>query len=313
MNLSALETINQKIASQPSQQKQDAGLRQAAEQFEAILLMQLTSALNNSADDSEDSLFGSDGGTGLAKQMFSEQIAGTMAQSGGIGLADMLMNQFAAKTSGAAEKNTKLETAVSAVKDIKEKSAEPANKPAGVDLSKPADSAAGEQVSRLTRPRIVAETAAPAPLLGGSADVVAPVAESVKFQMPLRGRISSDFGLRFHPIDRVHKFHRGVDIAAPRGTPIGAAADGKVIFAGWNRGYGKTVIIEHPDGRRTRYGHADKLYVEEGDAVQAGQTIGAVGSTGKSTGPHLHFEIIENDRQIDPLDFIAKGLRFPNR
>ncbi len=122
-------------------------------------------------------------------------------------------------------------------------------------------------------------------------------------QMPLTGRISSQFGAR-----RAHGRHKGVDIAAAPGTPINAAESGKVIFAGWDRGYGRTVLIEHADGRLTRYAHAQRLLVNQGDSVQSGQQIAAVGSSGHSKGPHLHFEVIADGKHLNPLRVVQAKL-----
>jgi len=124
--------------------------------------------------------------------------------------------------------------------------------------------------------------------------------------MPIKGRISSRFGERRDPIHGRHRHHSGVDIAAGRGTPIPAAAAGTVVFAGRRGGYGNLVEIEHADGRRTRYAHTDRILVAAGDRVEDGQTIASVGSTGRSTGPHLHFEVRENGAGVDPLQIIAK-------
>jgi murein DD-endopeptidase MepM/ murein hydrolase activator NlpD len=121
----------------------------------------------------------------------------------------------------------------------------------------------------------------------------------------VEGRISSNFGLRRDPVTGNRRFHRGVDIAAPKGSPIGAFAEGTVVFAGRQGGYGKTVVIEHADGRQTRYAHAERLMVRAGDVVRAGETIATVGSTGRSTGPHLHFEVSEEGQRIDPLRALA--------
>lgn len=120
--------------------------------------------------------------------------------------------------------------------------------------------------------------------------------EQVALQMPVNGRISSQFGAH-----RSHGHHKGVDIAVKRGTPIGAAAEGEVTFAGWRHGYGNLVVIKHADGRTTRYAHADKLLVSAGDRVVNGQQIATVGMTGRTTGPHVHFEVLENGRQVNPL------------
>ncbi len=119
---------------------------------------------------------------------------------------------------------------------------------------------------------------------------------------PSRGVITSRFGFR----SRRH--HHGIDIAAPIGTPIMAARDGVVQFAGWKGAYGVLVILDHGGGLTTWYGHASKLLVRVGERVQQGQLIAKVGTTGNVTGPNLHFEVRRNDAPLDPLKFL-QGLR----
>ena len=131
---------------------------------------------------------------------------------------------------------------------------------------------------------------------------------SVNYQIPVNGRLSSNFGNRFHPIDKVVKFHTGVDIAVPKGTRVNAAAEGTVVFAGKKGGYGNVVIIQHPDGKESRYGHLEKILVSVGEQVSAGQEVAKSGSTGKSTGPHLHFEIRENGEVVNPLKILSNVL-----
>jgi murein DD-endopeptidase MepM/ murein hydrolase activator NlpD len=126
--------------------------------------------------------------------------------------------------------------------------------------------------------------------------------------MPADGRISSTFGSRFHPIDKRVKFHGGLDIAVPTGSKVVASADGIVKFAGWKGGYGNVVIIEHPDGSETLYGHNSKLMVTEGQKVGGGDPISLSGSTGKSTGPHLHFEMRRNGQLVNPSKFLSNVL-----
>lgn len=122
---------------------------------------------------------------------------------------------------------------------------------------------------------------------------------------PVTGHITSRFG-SFESI-RTHA-HKGIDIASPNGTPIYAAADGKVIYAQYNTGgYGNLVILDHGNGVKTYYGHCSKLYVSVGETVTAGDTIAAVGSTGFSTGNHLHFEIRLNDVQVNPQQYIYRN------
>lgn len=115
---------------------------------------------------------------------------------------------------------------------------------------------------------------------------------------------SSPFGWRIHPILGYRRFHAGLDFAASYGSTIRAADSGTVIFAGWYGGYGRAVIINHGNGVTTLYGHTSELYVTEGQAVQRGQAIAAVGSTGFSTGPHLHFEVRRNGTPVDPANYL---------
>ncbi|NLY76002.1 MAG: M23 family metallopeptidase [Firmicutes bacterium] len=117
-------------------------------------------------------------------------------------------------------------------------------------------------------------------------------------------RISSLYGYRIHPITGKRRFHEGLDIAANHGNGVYAYTDGKVVEAGWNGGYGNCILIDHGNGLKTRYAHLSRLYVQVGQRVKTGQRIGAVGSTGNSTGPHLHFEVIKNGRTQNPLNYL---------
>lgn len=125
-----------------------------------------------------------------------------------------------------------------------------------------------------------------------------------RFIWPARGRITSFYGYRRHPIFRVVKFHTGIDIAVNWGSKAAAADNGVVIFNGWWGGYGKTIIIDHGRSYSTVYAHLSKIYVKNGTKVEKGQTIGLTGSTGYSTGPHLHFEIRLDGRTVDPMRFL---------
>jgi murein DD-endopeptidase MepM/ murein hydrolase activator NlpD len=124
---------------------------------------------------------------------------------------------------------------------------------------------------------------------------------SSAMRLPVSGRVTSGFGSRFHPILGYERFHAGVDLKAVWGTPIVAAADGRVVSAGWRGGYGQLVSIAHAGGIQTMYGHMSRIAAFAGEAVRQGQVIGYVGSTGLSTGPHLHFEVLKNGRPVNPL------------
>lgn len=314
-------------------------LRQAAIQFEAVLLMQLTSALNQTSGDDEESLFGSDAGSGMAKQLFSEQMATSLAQSGGVGIAELIIQQVNGTHLNQAKGIKNLSEVISSVRGLEPQSQ-------GIDIAKnpvyglssrtnpgantPAVNGEAEVISTFeddlrtngideatrglmldgrvvnsTRARIVPGV----PVIEGvGSGVVNSDDSAIAFQRPVNGRISSQFGNRFHPIDKTAKFHGGMDIAVPTGTPVSSAADGTVSFAGRRGGYGNLVIIDHPDGRQTRYAHLSSLTVSAGDNVSMGQLIALSGSTGKSTGPHLHFEVRENGQVVDPRRILSNVL-----
>lgn len=125
------------------------------------------------------------------------------------------------------------------------------------------------------------------------------------FVWPLEGPITSPFGERIHPLYGYRSFHTGVDIGAPYGSPIKSAGQGLVRAAGWVRGYGLTVVVDHGKGWMTLYAHCSSLLAHEGQEVKAGDVIAREGSTGLSTGPHLHFEVRDNGKAVDPVQYRA--------
>ena len=118
------------------------------------------------------------------------------------------------------------------------------------------------------------------------------------------GRLTSGFGKRNAPKKGASTYHKGVDWATPTGTPVYASCGGTVAKAGWGSGYGYVVYINHADGRQTRYGHLSKVLVSVGQSVKQGDRIALSGNTGVSTGPHLHFEILINGSQVNPLKYL---------
>ncbi len=144
---------------------------------------------------------------------------------------------------------------------------------------------------------------------GGGLDAV-PIAPSGAapawhLQPPVVGRMSSGFGARHHPLLGAIRHHDGLDIAALQGERVHAVLEGKVVWSGWRGGYGNMVEVDHGLGWRSRYAHLSKISVPTGQVVAAGQTLGLVGSTGLSTGPHLHLEISYGDAIINPLLLFA--------
>ncbi len=134
-------------------------------------------------------------------------------------------------------------------------------------------------------------------------------------RFPLAGvsEIGSGFGWRPHPVTGAPNLHEGLDLSAPAGMPILAAASGKVVKAGWHGGYGMMVELSHGQSLSTRYAHAQAIHVRQGDWVGQGQMIAEVGSTGHSTGPHLHFEIRLQGLALDPRMFVSQDARLSLR
>jgi murein DD-endopeptidase MepM/ murein hydrolase activator NlpD len=130
---------------------------------------------------------------------------------------------------------------------------------------------------------------------------------------PVDGKLESGFGGRRNPFGGTsYEFHAGQDIVVPSGTPVVAGAKGTVSFAGWQHGYGQMVEIDHGGGLRTRYGHLSELDVTMGQQVARGEFIGRVGSTGRSTGPHLHYEVRINDEPVNPIQYLLTNIKPPS-
>lgn len=124
------------------------------------------------------------------------------------------------------------------------------------------------------------------------------------FIWPLQGSISSYFGWRSDPVNGSNDYHQGLDISVPIGTEIRAASSGKVVKSGWMSGFGKTIVIDHGEGIETLYAHNSSILVSTGQNVSTGQIIARAGSTGKSTGSHLHFGVLDNDEPVDPMQYL---------
>ncbi|MFN0249704.1 MAG: peptidoglycan DD-metalloendopeptidase family protein [Kofleriaceae bacterium] len=199
------------------------------------------------------------------KQMLDEALADRMSNAGGFGMASM----FQAQLDGSASQIT-----------------QHAHGPMGEVLA-----------PGLHGPRPFASIPDPTnlgPELNGAP----------RFAMPVSGRATSGYGERIDPIRRTHSMHNGFDFAAKTGTQVGAASGGEVTHAGPAGTYGNLVVVRHEDGFETRYAHLSEVHVKKGDRVETGADIGAVGSTGHSTGPHLHFEIRKEGKALDPRPYL---------
>jgi len=184
--------------------------------------------------------------------------------------------------------------------EIARKAAEEAARKAAAEAARKA--AAKEAAQKAAERAAAARGSQP----GGSSATqpASPVGDFVVTNRPVPGRITSPFGPRSHPIFGSTSSHPGIDMHARTGDPIFAAADGEVITARWINGYGNAVVISHGGGFSTLYGHQSEILVAVGDTVTGGETIGLVGSTGWSTGPHLHFEVRVHGIVVDPAPFL---------
>ncbi|MCM2335048.1 MAG: M23 family metallopeptidase [Anaeromyxobacteraceae bacterium] len=165
----------------------------------------------------------------------------------------------------------------------------------------------GGQATQVGAPSPLPSALAHAPS-GGSRAALVNAAESLA--LPVAGRVTSGFGHRLDPLTGEASLHTGLDVGAPEGTPIRVPAGGVVLSAGPRGGYGNAVEVDHGNGLVTLYGHAAEVLVSKGEFVEPGQEIATVGSSGRSTGPHLHFEVRQGGRAVDPSRVLKKyGLR----
>ncbi|MEB2285797.1 MAG: hypothetical protein B6D46_10875 [Polyangiaceae bacterium UTPRO1] len=245
--------------------------REVAKEFEAVLLAQVISAMRKTVPES--GLLEASASRKMLDGAFDQEIARSLAAKGGLGIAEQIVAQIERQHPGAARRapGGGLEAARAAV---------------GAADTTPA---AARALARTEPPLRRERTAAPA---------VAPAA----------GVISSPFGERSDPFTGERRFHAGVDVAAPRGTAIRAVRDGEVILSGWRRGgAGRIVEVRHADGLITSYAHAERTLVRAGQHVVAGEVVATVGSSGRASGPHLHFSAHRDGQVVDPMAFLDRG------
>jgi len=255
-------------------------LKTATQEFESVFIGYMLKVMRSTvepADEEEGNALGKD----VYLSMFDQEIALQMARNSSLGIGEMMYRQL---------EQTVKETKTLSGAPPSEVVAPPASSvPSNVERPLPLQP---------ERPEHHHETT-------GEADTEA----STAWTLPAEGRLSSAFGKRADPFTESTRFHRGIDIAAPAGTPIRAAQSGTVVFSGHLGGYGNTIILEHAGGYRTLYGHASRNLVKEGELISAEQVIGEVGSSGRSTGTHLHFELQKSGERLDPREFLLASGR----
>lgn len=252
-------------ADEPVKKESGAGLKKALTEFESLFIGYMLKTMKESVAKNE--LFHGGSGEEIYNSLFDTELARLMASGHGIGLKDMMMREM-----GGAE-----------------------------EAAGPGEAFTGRAFVPYTPPLVASEAGPEAvdePLKPKVSDrgLRFPVGDGFK-------RVSSKYGMREDPFTGHEKFHHGVDIAAKEGSPVYPAAEGTVVFCGTRGGYGNVVEVLHSNGLVTRYGHNAKNLVREGDHVTTRDAIASVGSTGRSTGPHLHFEILKDGSAIDPSRF----------
>jgi murein DD-endopeptidase MepM/ murein hydrolase activator NlpD len=231
------------------------------------------------------------------------ELGSALSRSSGLGLSDMLIKAFDRQAAGRhplASNALPAPIPAALPETVPSTSATPA-------LDRASGPAAGMPGSAPVNPTLApAPTASPksSPEPGGLSDsrtgeVGEPAAAPVNPVLP-EGRVTSNYGWRNDPFTGQVKFHSGTDVKMAYGQDVHSAADGKVSFVGEQSGYGLTVAIDHGNGVTTRYAHLSETTVRAGDSVNSGQVVARSGNSGRSTGPHLHFEVLENGRAIAP-------------
>ncbi|HEY8548664.1 MAG TPA: peptidoglycan DD-metalloendopeptidase family protein [Vicinamibacterales bacterium] len=244
---------------------------QLAQEFEAMLMLQMIRQMRQSLLDESEQPDGLGGST--MQDTFDVEFARHLAQAGGFGLGAMLTQQLAARN------RTEVVPDASAT-------------PVAAHTASPSLSDVRHAVTGNSR---AADTGEVEQLL----------------TLPLSSAMTSPFGWRSDPFTGRSRFHTGVDLRAAYGTDVPCAADGEVIFAGERGGYGNLVIVRHAGGLETRYAHLASIDVAAGTRVAEGQSVGRVGSTGRSTAPHLHFEVLVNGERVDPAMMAGRIGRGP--
>jgi murein DD-endopeptidase MepM/ murein hydrolase activator NlpD len=244
---------------------------EVAKEFEAVLLAQVISAMRKTVPES--GVLEASANRKMLDGAFDQEVARSLASKGGLGIAEQIVGQ--------------------------------------IERQQAARNAAAGPTTPATAS--IAATASAARPLGRSAAAVSmpsvgPAVGSELAILPVAGEISSPFGVRSDPFTGEPRFHAGVDVAAPRGAEIRAVADGEVVFSGWRRGgAGRVVEVRHADGLVTSYAHAERTLVRAGQHVVAGEVVATVGSSGRASGPHLHFAAARAGQTIDPSGFLERN------
>ena len=309
-----LAGLRKRLQSSKNQEKE---LRKACADFEAIFIQKLWQQMRATVP-KEGYLHSKE--EDMYMSLYDQELATKLAQRGGIGLGDLLFSQLQKRLEKASadvdpasvpikfpqrQTNQEVKNIQKDNQELDRLLAEEKDPLKKVELlARKIEASAGPG-----KGGVPAELLRPIELQKISVPIVSPenihINTNSSFHWPVQGKISSGFGWRLDPFTGKRAWHAGIDLAVPEGTPVEACWSGKVVFAGEKGGYGKVVILEHKDGYKSVYGHNEKILVQEGEYVQAGQRIALSGNTGRSTGPHLHFEVRKGELALNPMGWMA--------
>jgi len=275
-------------AARADERRAERQARDVARDLEALLVSQMIAAMRRTVPSG--GLLQASAARRTLDGAFDHELARALGARGGLGLAGQIEAQLARQPGTAPAAAAFAGVPVPAVSRAPEIAPAPAPRA-------PAAVVAARDVAHA----VAASARAEAHVGAGPAR-----AGSAAFEAPVEGRVSSGFGLRSDPVTGAERFHAGVDLAAPRGTPVRVAADGQVIFSGWRGAGGNVVVVRHDDGLTTSYAHAERLLATAGQNVVAGEVIATVGASGRATGPHLHFSARRDGQPIDPTTLLPE-------
>jgi murein DD-endopeptidase MepM/ murein hydrolase activator NlpD len=285
MSIDAANSINPTPIAQRDRTAERAEIKRLAQEFEAMLMTQMLRDMRRAMLDDEEQE------QGLGAEAMTDtgdiELSHALSSGGGIGLTRALLEAFEKQIPAGESRPSG--PALMPVRS---------GGPEGPSLHTPQADGPGRLPQHADGPRRPTPHAAD---LAASLTAANPSPAGIQLaDITAAAPVSSRFGWRKDPITGAATFHNGVDIAVAYGRDVKAAADGRVSFAGVQNGYGQTVVIDHADGRQTRYAHLSEPRVRVGDVVAEGQVVARSGNSGRSTGPHLHFEMLVDGRPVDP-------------
>lgn len=274
-----------RVAQSSSGEKQKSELKKISQEFEAIFIAQLLKVMRETIEES--GLTEEGFGKSIYTEMFDQEVSLNIARRGAMGIADLMYRDLLALSSRSGQPESKT-SAQEKLLSISQPSAAAADgEKKGTESGQPA-----------TTTPVQEKPVSVSPVTTETPDVNSEISD---LHLPVKASISSAFGPRIDPISRQVRFHKGLDLAAPEGMKVVSALPGRVITAGYENGYGNSVLVQHSGGVQTRYGHLGSIRVKPGDVVSSDDELGTVGNTGRSTGPHVHFEVIRMGTPVDPL------------